>query len=463
MEESQNAEEDLLAFLQPLTMPDEFTFEARTRHFEDSSEDDADQEPIPGPAPPAPVAPEAPMAPMAPMAPVAPMAPMDPIETIDPVAAVAPETSMIEPNGVASFPPPETNGHKEDQAVIEQDDDAIEYETPKSTRKSPAKRSIRSRATPKSRRDDCDDSPHDSAAELLRRFATPSAKKRVEAKPDPESDPGAKSGSPVKTVTRKARKTTGESAGFEAESSPDPWKFEVVIKPLPPAAAEEYTKVPPGDEIYRVLNVIKTDVPGEAWLSVEFEDGRVDQVSHSYRTGSLQLKHTLARLTPFYSLPRNEPFGKEASGKFSLPACLLGTSLPSSSLQQYRFPVPFHDFPQQAPTNCDPPIPSCPATTLHPSPKHQTSSRAQAGDSGFLISRCLSTTLHCPATTCTVRLPLPFQLAQRISTGLQLLSSGTGMRTRPSSTSSQALTHSTSLLTKLMSLCNLHLNSRIWQ
>ncbi|KAG6358683.1 hypothetical protein INS49_012201 [Diaporthe citri] len=271
MEESQNAEEDLLAFLQPLTMLDEFTFEARTRHFEDSS-DDVDQEPIPGPAPPVP------MAPMAPTAPVAPMAPMNPIDPIDPAAPVAPEPPMVEPNGAASLPPPETNGHEEDKTAIEQDDDAIEYETPKVTRKSPAKRSIRSRATPKAR-EGGDESSHDSAAELLKRFGTSSAKKRVEAKPDPESGPEANGGSPVKTGKRKTRTATVESAVFEAESSPDPWKFEVVIKPLRPAEAQEYTKVPPGDEIYRVLEVIKTDVPGEAWLSVEFEDGRVDQVA----------------------------------------------------------------------------------------------------------------------------------------------------------------------------------------
>lgn len=348
MEESQNAEEDLLAFLQPLTMPDEFTFEARNRHFEDSSDDDVDQEPIPGPAPPAPMAP---MAPIAPVAPVAPMAPMDPIDPIEPAAPVAPEAAMIEPNGGANVPPPETNGHKQDKTVVEQDDDAIEYETPKATRKSPAKRSIRSRAAPKARRDGEDESPHESAAELLKRFGTTSAKKRVETKPDSENDIESNGRSPVKTERRKTREATVESAGFEAESSPDPWKFEVVIKPLPPAAAQEYTKVPPGDEIYRVLEVIKTDVPGEAWLSVEFEDGRVDQVSRSYRTGSFRFVHRLARLHQLSSHLRNESFGNklfgnEPSGKLSLAACLRGTSLPSpSSLQQYRSPVSFHGCP----------------------------------------------------------------------------------------------------------------------
>lgn len=299
MDESQNAEEDLLAFLQPLTVPDEFTFEARTRHFEDSSDDDVGQEPIPGPAPPAP------MAPMAPTAPVAPMPPIEPVEEPkELVASVAPEAEMIKSNGVASLAPPETNGHKEDNTIAEQDDDAIEYETPKATRKSPAKRSIRSRVTPRARKDAEDESPYDSAAELLKKFATSSAKRRVEAKPEQESHLGANVGSPVKTGKRTTRETTGGSAGFEAESSPDPLRFEVVIKPLPPAVAQEYTKVAPGDEIFRVLEVIKTDVPGEAWLSVEFEDGRVDQVSHSYRTGSLHFQQTCSLDTVFLPSPQ---------------------------------------------------------------------------------------------------------------------------------------------------------------
>lgn len=407
MEESQNAEEDLLAFLQPLTIPDEFTFEARNRHFEDSS-DDVDQEPIPGPAPPAP---------MAPMAPVAPMAPMDPIDPIELAAPVAPEAAMIEPNGVANVPPPETNGHKEDKTVVEQDDDAIEYETPKATRKSPVKRSIRSRATPKARREGGDESPHESAAELLKKFGTSSAKKRVEAMPHSENDVEANGRSPVKSGKRKTREATVESAGFEAESSPDPCKFEVVIKPLPPAAAQEYIKVPPGDEIYRVLGVIKTDVPGEAWLSVEFDDGRVDQVSRSHRTGPFRLEHILARFAPFSSHLCNQVFGNKPSGKLSLSlaARLLGTLLPpSSSLQQYRFPVSFHNCPQQAPTNFDLPFPGSPVTTLQPFPKTRPSSTAKAGDSGLLIGRCLPTILDCAAITSTVREPVAFAVAQYI-------------------------------------------------
>lgn len=259
MDESHNSDEELLALLQPLTTPDEFTFERRLRHFADSSDDDVDQEPIPGPAPPAP---------MAPMA---------------PIATVAPAVLTKEPNGVASLPLPETNGHKEDETGEAQDDDEIEYEAPKPVRKSPAKRPTRSRAKPAQRKEGGDESPYESAAELLKRFATSSTKKRVESKSDPEDDVEVDGGSQVKLGRRHTRRLTEESAELKAESSSGGWNFEVVIKPLSPSATQEYTKVAPGDEIYRVLEVIKTDVPRESWLSVEFEDGRVDQVSINYK------------------------------------------------------------------------------------------------------------------------------------------------------------------------------------
>lgn len=311
MDESQSAEEDLLSFLQPLTMPDEFTFEPRTRNFEDSSDDDVDQEPIPGPVPPAPVAP------MALAAPVAPMAPMDAADPADPVVAVVSEAAATKANGSASSQPTEANGHKEDETVVEQDDDAIEYETPKSTRKSPAKRSIRRAAAPKTRKGGGDESPRESATGLLKWFAKSSADRRVGGS-DSESDLEANVGSQVKTGKKKSRETT-VSSGSEAEPPPDSLNFEVVIQPLSPAAAKEYTIVAPGDEIYRVLEVIKTDIPGEAWLSVEFEDGRIDQVSRSYRPNLAQDEHKYVPLRPFPS-PFNNPLAvTQVESYFTLP------------------------------------------------------------------------------------------------------------------------------------------------
>lgn len=302
MDESQNGEEDLLSFLQPLTMPDEFAFEPRTRHFEDSSDEDVAQEPIPGPAPPAPMALMAPTSPAAPLALMAPMAPMEAVETTIPAVAVAPEAETTKADGAASSQPPETNGHEENKTVSEHDEDAIEYEKPKPPRKSPAKWSARSRATPKARKIGGDESADENATGLLKYFSTSLAKKRGGTNADPDSDLETNGGNQLKTRKGKSRETT-VSEGVEAGPAPEPLKFEVVIQPLPPAATQEYTKVTPGDEIYRVLDVIRTDVPGEAWLSVEFEDGRVDQVSHKYRTVFLHLKVDLAPLAQLFFIP----------------------------------------------------------------------------------------------------------------------------------------------------------------
>lgn len=466
MEEPQNAEEDLLAFLQPLTMPDEFTFESRNRHLEDSS-DDVDQEPIPGPAPPAPMAPMAPMAPTVPVATVAPMAPMDPIDPIEPAVPLAPEAAMIEPKGVANVLPPETNGHKEDKTVVEQDDDAIEYETPKATRKSPAKRSIRSRAAPKARRDDGDESPHESAAELLKRFGTSSAKKRVEAKPYSENDIEANGRSPVKSGTRKTRESTVESAGFEAESSPDPSKFEVVIKPLSPAAAQEYIKVPPGDEVYRVLAVIKTDIPGEAWLSVEFEDGRVDQVSRSYRTRSFRFKHRLARLTTISSHLCNGLFGNEPSGKLPLVACCL-SSWDFTSFLFFTATISFPSiFPQLSPTGAYPlrsTIPGQPSHNTAAFPQNPNIKQSKSWRFGLAYPSLPSYHLglcpnhfHCPRACCLG------SCAVHQTTRLHLLSSGNRYvnLTKFKSFTSTRLLYISPCEADM--LCNLHLNFPISQ
>lgn len=460
MEEPQNAEEDLLAFLQPLTIPDEFTFESRNRHLEDLS-DDVDQEPIPGPALPAP------MAPMAPTAPVAPMAPMDPIDPIEPAVPLAPEAAMIEPKGVANVPPPETNGHKEEKTVVEQDDDAIEYETPKATRKSPAKRSMRSRAAPKARRDDGDQSPHESAAELLKRFGTSSAKKRVEAKPHSENDIEANGRSPVKSGTRKTREATVESAGFEAESSPDPWKFEVVIKPLPPAATQEYIKVPPGDEVYRVLAVIKTDIPGEAWLSVEFEDGRVDQVSRSYRTRSFRFKHRLARLTTFSSHLCNGLFGNEPSGKLSLVTCCL-SPWDFTSFLFFTATISFPSiFPQLSPTGAyqlPSTIPGQPSHNTAAFPQNPNIKQSKSWRFGLAYPSLPSYHLglcpnhfHCPRACCLR------SCAVHQTTRLHLLSSGNRYvnLTKFKSFTNTRLLYISPCETDM--LCNLHLNFPISQ
>lgn len=57
------------------------------------------------------------------------------------------------------------------------------------------------------------------------------------------------------------------------------YNFEVIIKPPPAEVLRDYTPIPAGDEIYRVLAKIPPTVSGESWFKVEYEDGHEDIVS----------------------------------------------------------------------------------------------------------------------------------------------------------------------------------------
>ncbi|ROV98552.1 hypothetical protein VSDG_04286 [Cytospora chrysosperma] len=254
MASGQNSDDELLAMLQPLTAPEEFVFETTIPQFVDTSdEDDGGQ--IPGPAPPAPLASMAPMAPMAPM----------------------------EPSGSGISSTSQTNGQEKE----DKDDDEIEYESPaKRAARSPAKRPTKNRRKSTPDLKDGDESGYESAAELLKTLAKSSSKsyrgsKQNRKEEGDDDDYEVVDESPVKAGRRRPK----PAAEVPAEPTPEPGperkelNFEVVISPLLPQAAQEYTLIPPGDEVYRVLELIKTGVQGEAWLSVEFEDGRIDQVA----------------------------------------------------------------------------------------------------------------------------------------------------------------------------------------
>ncbi|ROV96820.1 hypothetical protein VMCG_07894 [Cytospora schulzeri] len=263
MASGQNSDDELLAMLQPLTAPDEFVFEKTLPQFVDTSDED-DGGPVPGPAPPAP------MAPIAPMAPMAPTAPMVPTES----------------NRFESSSASQKNGHREGEDE-DQENDEIEYETPaKPANRTPAKRQTKNRPKSTPNPKGGDESGYESAAELLKSLARSSSKSQgrpiADQKEAPEHDDfEIADGSPVKASRRRPQNAVEVVEGPTPESKPErkAMEFEVVISPLLPQAAQEYTLVPPGDEVYRVLEVIKTGVPGEAWLSVEFEDGRIDQVA----------------------------------------------------------------------------------------------------------------------------------------------------------------------------------------
>ncbi|KAJ4422522.1 hypothetical protein N0V82_002856 [Gnomoniopsis sp. IMI 355080] len=258
MNEPSHSDEELLALLQPPSMPDEFGFESNGLMKDTSDDDGDDDQPLPGPAPPAP------MAPMM-VAPAAPLAPMDMAGSID---QRRPDNSSSDPskdmtNGVGSSQPePTPNGQKEE------DEDEITYEPVKTPSRTPRPAKSRT-STVRSR--------------SRRKLASSRSRSKIQEKTDLDSEEenGCSSTSKPKTEQKADSfpKTVPEMEQEPEPPRPPSLEFEIVINRISPQAMQEYKPVPPGDYIYRVLEKIPTGVPGETWLSVEFEDGHVDQVA----------------------------------------------------------------------------------------------------------------------------------------------------------------------------------------
>lgn len=260
-----HSDDELLALLQPPSIPNEFVFESNLPINIDTSHDDDDTgvATLPGPAPPAP------MAPMMQSAGTAPVAPM--METTEREK----EASAVLNRAPASSPDPftgDTNGAGNSQpanGAHEIDEDEIAYEpikTPSRTTRSAKAQSSTSRPRTKPRMKPI---PVKSKAKPREK----SASQEPETKPEPE--PLSQSHSQSQSQPEPQPQSKHPSP------SPEPPKmdFEIVINRVPPHATQEYQSIPPGDEVYRVLDKIPTGFPGETWLSVEFEDGRIDQVS----------------------------------------------------------------------------------------------------------------------------------------------------------------------------------------
>lgn len=229
MNESQNSDDELLALLQPAVAAEEFSFDSAPPApiVVDTSSDDGDHNAsLPGPPPPA--------------------------------GLPGLSTEAIEPEGSLAEDSSERTGLKSSQEIHDSskiDEDEIAYEPKKTPSRTP--RSAKTRS---------------SAAGALSQSITTRTPSKA-----------------------KAKTQTLEMMGFKkAQAVPDPsaqsqspptnpqiprCDFEIVIEPVSAEKAREYKAVAPGDEIYRVLERIPTGVPGETWLSVEFEDGRIDQVS----------------------------------------------------------------------------------------------------------------------------------------------------------------------------------------
>lgn len=245
MGDSQNSDEELLAMLQPPSMPEEFVFESDLPINLDTSDDDNDGNLLPGPAPPAPMAPM-----MAEDTAITPTAPTVPMESIKITEVAGQVSSTGSANSIAN----ELGGS---QPANDAEEDEIAYEptkTPSRTLRSAKAGSGASR--PKSR------------------TYLESSKSRPRPKPGFQAKPKTQQPEP---------KSESELEQDLGPPNKPMWSFEIVISPLSPQAAQEYEPIPPGDEIYRVLNKIPTGNPGETWLAVEFEDGRIDQVRQRTR------------------------------------------------------------------------------------------------------------------------------------------------------------------------------------
>lgn len=201
-------------------------------------------------------------APVALMGSMAPMASVE--ETGDlpqPTGSAADEIVPASPLS-QSQPQPATNGVVEDE---DEDEDAITYEPVKTPSRGSRSNKPRSSASKprSSRKNRLASQPRDQSKERTTENPTsPEPSSEKPAVEEPEQEPATKPSKP-------------------SPSPPPPpsLQFEVVLGNIAPEAKQEYEPVFPGDEIYRILEMIPTGVPGETWLSAEFEDGHIDQVS----------------------------------------------------------------------------------------------------------------------------------------------------------------------------------------
>lgn len=255
-DEPSHSDEELLALLQPPTMPEELDFEPGGL-MKDTSDEDEDDQPLPGLAPPA--APQDPTM----EAPVAPIAQMDLTDTIDSSRLNVPSSDALDDSRkeVGSSQPESVTNEPQ-----EQDEDEIAYEPIKTPSRTPRSAKARTSATRPSSR---------------RKLASSRVKPRSQDKVviDLEGEYADKAESKLKAEAKAETGPEPEPEQMTEPPKPPSLDFEIVIRSISSQAMQEYEPIAPGDYIYRVLERIPTGVPGETWLSVEFEDGHIDQVS----------------------------------------------------------------------------------------------------------------------------------------------------------------------------------------
>lgn len=281
MNEPSHSDEELLALLQPPSLPEGFDFESHGLLRDTSDGDDDHDQPFPGPAPPAPMAPMM----VAPAAPMAPMELANPTDQIQPGIASSNNPNDMTNGFGSSQPEPDTNGQKEEDG----DEDEIAYEPVKTPSRTP--RSARSRTSA-------------SKPGSRRKLVSSRARWRPQDTTNSEAEENTSMTESMPKTEKNAESVSElepEPAHEKEPSQPPSLEFEIVINSVAPQAMQEYKPIPPGDYIYRVLERIPTGVPGETWLSVEFEDGHIDQVSTCVRRSLLNRKVSRGRIIPLSS------------------------------------------------------------------------------------------------------------------------------------------------------------------
>ncbi|PSR81842.1 hypothetical protein BD289DRAFT_484202 [Coniella lustricola] len=206
----------------------------------------------------------------------APTAPMAPMETGDfSRPADSPVNEMITASPLSqSQSQPATIGVIAEEK--EEDEDAIAYEpvkTPSRASRSNKTKTSASKPRPSHKlrvaTQPRGKSKERAAVEDLKSPERTFEKPAVELEKEPANKPSSASLPPP----------TPPAPPAPSPPPPPSLRFDVVLENITPTAKLAYEPVLPGDEIYRILEMIPTGVPGETWVSVEFEDGHIDQVA----------------------------------------------------------------------------------------------------------------------------------------------------------------------------------------
>ncbi len=95
-----------------------------------------------------------------------------------------------------------------------------------------------------------------------------------------ESSDGNEDGRALSRATANGARTAGASTanGMVDSKQHKAGQLEIIIRPLPAHIIAKYKVTPPSDYVATVLQAVASS-PSEEWFKVEYDDGRIDQVS----------------------------------------------------------------------------------------------------------------------------------------------------------------------------------------